>query len=146
MVKPNKLSAPPQTLRLNRSRWCWIGNERSAYLDALVAWLEATRAESEDDDEIQVQLVSVASIRKVRKVLSKTNADVFVWEIDTDGIAGVLDELAWAKRQHASNRHRFLTAGLVSPAERVCLLEAGAELCIETPNDWRSLAKHRLRF
>lgn len=124
----------------SKTRWCWIGPQRSTYLDELIEVLAAHRP---DQSIVEIQWVDVNSRLKRRKLLGASRADVFVWWIPESGIGDLVCDIAVVRSLHPACRQ--IAAGIVSPAELTFLTEAGIAFCVEQPHHWSPFVADRSR-
>ncbi|SMP37910.1 hypothetical protein SAMN06265222_10143 [Neorhodopirellula lusitana] len=125
-----------------KHHWCWIGPATSAYLDGITSWMadqvhvpspESNRPKHADSIPTwQIQLFPDATPRTFQKTLGKLRADAFVWAIGEAGIAQVITSIASAKLAHPQAAR--ISTGLVSPAERMHLMEVGVQLHVQHPH------------
>ncbi len=117
----------------------WIGDEAYRWQETFLAWLSGADSPSAAPTICRVQLVGRSALSLPRlpmrgNKLAGSSSPLVIWAIPEFGIADLIHQIDHTR--HTRSGYTHITAGLVSPRERMVLSEVGVAAHVQKPCDW----------
>jgi hypothetical protein len=141
------MTAPGTAIEPERTVW-WVGDEALRWRETFVAWLSGDDSPRPSPMTWRIQIVGRGELSLPRVTTHRPNIESVispwvVWAIPETGVADLVHLVDHVRRTRHGYAH--ITAGLVSPVERMILSEVGVAAHVQHPRDWsahRSLLNH----